>query len=64
MDLNVNLNLSVPGPGDYSLGASLTNATAVYRNSNGASYPYTANGLIDISSSSATTNPTGYYYYL
>ena len=60
----VNLNLSVPGPGDYSLGASLTNATAVYRNSNGANYPYTVNGLIDISSSSATTNPTGYYYYL
>ena len=60
----VNLNLSVPGPGDYSLGASLTNATAVYRNSNGANYPYSVNGLIDINGSSATTNPTGYYYYL
>jgi PKD repeat protein len=57
----VTLNLEVPGPGVYSLGASNVN---LFRNNAGASYPYTIPNLISITSSSATTNATTFWYYL
>ena len=60
----VTLNLSVPGPGNYHIGATPNTNNALYRNSSGANYPYSIAGLIDITSSSATTNPNAYYYYL
>lgn len=60
----VTLNLSVPGPGNYHIGASPNTNNAMYRNTSGANYPYSVAGLIDITSSSATTNPNAYYYYL
>ncbi|MEZ4826755.1 MAG: T9SS-dependent M36 family metallopeptidase [Bacteroidia bacterium] len=56
----ITLNLEVPGAGTYSIGTSFAD---LYRNNAGASYPYTIPGLVSITSSSATTNPAGFYYY-
>jgi PKD repeat protein len=57
----VTLNLVVPGPGTYSVGGT---SVDLFRNSNGASYPYEVPGLLRIFSSSATTGASSYYYYL
>ena len=57
----VTLDLEVPGPGTYSVGGSNVN---LYRNSSGANYPYQVPGLLSIFSSSATTGPQNFYYYL
>ncbi|MCH2023672.1 MAG: T9SS-dependent M36 family metallopeptidase [Saprospiraceae bacterium] len=57
----VNLNLTVPSAGDYNIGG---NNVDLYRNNSGANYPYTLPGYMTINNSSATTSPTGYYYYL
>ena len=57
----VNLNLMVPAAGNYNIGGNNVN---LYRNSSGANFPYTLGGYMTINNSSATTNPTGYYYYL
>ena len=57
----VNLNLMVPAAGNYNIGG---NNVDLYRNNSGAAYPYTLGGYMTINNSSATTNPTGYYYYL
>jgi PKD repeat protein len=55
----VALNIEVPGPGNYSLGGTTIN---LYRNSAGATYPYTIAGLLTITGSSAAT-PSWYYLY-
>lgn len=60
----ITLNLEVPGPGNYHIGATPGANDRLYRNSSGANYPYSINGLVDITSSSANTDPTSYYYYL
>lgn len=57
----VNLNLSVPASGNYNIGA---NNADMYRNRAGASYPYTAAGYMSITSSSSTSAPNDFYYYL
>ncbi|MDP6909534.1 MAG: M36 family metallopeptidase, partial [Flavobacteriales bacterium] len=57
----VDLNIIVPSPGNYNIGG---NNVGLFRNSGGASYPYTIPGYLTINNSSATTSPTGYYYYL
>lgn len=57
----INLNLNVPAAGDYHIGG---NNVDLYRNNNGANYPYTLPGFMTITSSSATTSSTGFYYYL
>ena len=57
----VTLNLKVPAPGLYSIGGSGLN---LFRNNTGPSYPYVIPGVLSMNSSSATTNPTGFYYYL
>lgn len=57
----INLNLMVPAAGDYNIGG---NNVDLFRNSGGSNYPYTLAGYMTINNSSATTNPTGYYYYL
>lgn len=55
------LNFEIPGPGQYSIGGSNVN---LYRNNAGATYPYTINNLISITSSSSTTSPSTFWYYL
>lgn len=57
----INLNLMVPAAGNYNIGG---NNVDLFRNSGGANYPYTLSGYMTINNSSATTNPTAYYYYL
>jgi PKD repeat protein len=57
----VNLNLSVPAAGNYNIGA---NNADMYRNRAGAAYPYTAPGYMSITSSSSTSAPNDFYYYL
>ncbi len=57
----INLNLTVPGAGNYNIGA---NNADLFRNNSGATYPYGAVGYLSITSSSATTAPADYYYYL
>lgn len=57
----VSLNLMVPDSGDYNIG---TNSSNLYRNNSGASYPYTLTNYMSIVSSSSTSNPATYYYYL
>lgn len=55
------LNLDVPAGTDLRLvGPASPN---LYRNDGGIVYPYQIGGLVTINHSSATTNPTGYYYY-
>jgi PKD repeat protein len=51
----------VPAAGNYNIGG---NNVDLFRNSTGSNYPYTLAGYMTINNSSATTNPTGYYYYL
>lgn len=59
VDLNFTL---APGSG-YQLGLQQGSLIEMYRNNSGANYPYSINGLISILSSSASTNPTGFYYF-
>lgn len=53
----VTLNIPLT-PGSYRLGGTQMN---LYRNNSGANYPYSLNGVIDITGSSAGS---AYYYYL
>ncbi|MEM0998644.1 MAG: T9SS-dependent M36 family metallopeptidase [Bacteroidota bacterium] len=54
----VQLGFQVPGPGDYSIGGTGVN---MFRNNDGASYPYTISSLITLTGSSAGPD---FYYYL
>jgi PKD repeat protein len=51
------VNIRVPAPGNYSLGAVAAN---LYRNNAGATFPYRINGLVELNGSSAGTD---FYYY-
>jgi len=57
----VTLNLEVPAPGMYQVGGTSIN---LYRNTNGAEYPYEVPGIVTITGSSATSDPQNFYYYL
>ncbi|WCL81372.1 T9SS-dependent M36 family metallopeptidase [Saprospira sp. CCB-QB6] len=57
----VDLGLEVPGPGNYSLGGT---SIDLFRNNAGANYPYLVPGLLSINSSSATTGPLDFWYYV
>ena len=55
----VQVNLQVPGAGDYSLAG---NDMDLFRNNNGSAvYPYSLAGVVDMVS--ATTTSVGFYYY-
>jgi PKD repeat protein len=56
----INLNLEVPGAGNYAIGGSNMN---MYRNNGGVSYPYTVPNILTMTSSTAGT-PGNFYYYL
>jgi PKD repeat protein len=58
----IQLNLDIPSPGNYELGVAA--GSNLYRNTTGAVYPYTAPGLLSITSSNSTQNPAIFYYYL
>lgn len=54
----IDLNFTIPGPGDYSIGLSQAD---LYRNNAGANYPYELPGVMSIVGSSA--GPDFYYYF-
>ncbi len=56
----VHLSFEIPYPGLYSIGNAGQN---LYRNNNGASYPYAIDGLLSINSSNSAANPLAFYYY-
>ena len=53
IDLPIANGLQLVGPASPGL----------YRNDSGTNYPYTIPGIISIINSSASTDPTGYYYF-
>jgi PKD repeat protein len=55
------LNLEIPGPGNYSIGNA---SIDLFRNNNNVSYPYVIPGILSVNSSSATTDPLGFWYYV
>ncbi|MFO8088100.1 MAG: C25 family cysteine peptidase, partial [Bacteroidales bacterium] len=57
----VNLGFDIPPGTDYELGGPEN--SDLYRNNSGLNYPYTVSDKITIKESSASSNPTGYYYY-
>ncbi|MFC1734298.1 PKD domain-containing protein, partial [candidate division KSB1 bacterium] len=57
----INLDFNIPVGTGYQL-AGPVNAD-LYRNNNGTNYPYAIGNLINITHSSATSNPTAYYYF-
>ena len=56
----VNLNFDIPEKGRYQIGVS--SRSRLYRNTTGASYPYTLNGLVKITGSNSQQNSTTYYF--
>ena len=52
----------MPPGSDHQLGIRGQNS-GLYRNDSGASYPYDIGGLMSITRSSASSDPTGYYYF-
>ncbi len=61
----INLNFNVPIGNDMQIGVangSLQNS-GLFRNNSGADYPYDIASAISLTSSSANTNPLGYYYF-
>jgi len=58
----IDLNIDIQTPGDYQIGVAA--GSDLFRNNSGASYPYTIGGLVSITLSNSTTNPSNYYYYL
>ncbi|MEM7105484.1 MAG: T9SS-dependent M36 family metallopeptidase [Bacteroidota bacterium] len=57
----VTLDLLIPAPGEYSIGGA---SIDLYRNNANTSYPYSIPNVVDLTSSSATTGPLDFYYYL
>ncbi len=55
----VNLNMQVPGSGDYALGGSSVN---LYRNNSSVSYPYSLPNVVTMTGSTAGA-PADFYYY-
>ncbi len=57
----ITLNFNVPAQSNLKLVGPLS--PNLWRNDAGCSYPYNIGNVISIKYSSASTNPTGYYYY-
>ncbi len=57
----ITLDFNIPVGSEYLLAGPLS--PNLYRNSSGLSYPYLVGNLVSITKSTATSDPTGYYYY-
>lgn len=55
------LDLEIPGPGFYSIG---NESIDLFRNNANVNYPYVIPGILSVNSSSATTDPAGFWYYV
>ena len=62
-EFRIELEFNVPMGTDYQLGLSQNSTIRLYRNNSGPSYPYQIPGILSITSSSANTDPFGYYYF-
>ncbi|MEE2954261.1 MAG: hypothetical protein VX347_03720 [Bacteroidota bacterium] len=58
----LNLGFDVPVGNDMQLGIASNNSN-LYRNNSNVSYPYDIASAINITKSSASSNPYGYYYF-
>ena len=61
--IRVNLNFVIQPGKNYQLGLSPSSQVDLFRNDGGTSYPYDLPGKLSIKESSASTNPTGFYYF-
>lgn len=59
----VNLDFNIPQGMGYTLTLNSNSMVSLYRNNSGPNYPYFVNGLVQITSSTANTDPLGYYYF-
>jgi N-acetylneuraminic acid mutarotase len=61
----INLNFEVPIGNDMQLGVSndALQVNGLFRNNSGANYPYNIAEALEITASSANTNPYEYYYF-
>ncbi|MFO8054061.1 MAG: C25 family cysteine peptidase [Bacteroidales bacterium] len=57
----INLNMDLQPGYDYQLAGP--ESPDLYRNSSGLNYPYAVDNIATIKRSSASSDPTGYYYY-
>lgn len=57
----INLDFEIPAGSNYELGGPEN--PDLFRNNAGTSYPYYVSNMATITESSASSNPTGYYYY-
>jgi PKD repeat protein len=57
----ITLNFDLPVQNNLRLAAS--GNASLYRNNAGLMFPYTSTGFFSITGTSATTNPTGFYYF-
>ncbi|MCX6272403.1 MAG: M4 family metallopeptidase [Bacteroidetes bacterium] len=57
----IDLNFDVPQGNDYQLAGPIN--PDLFRNDNGCNYPYLIGSVVSINYSSATQDPTGYYYF-
>ncbi len=58
----ITLDFEVEIGTDYQLGVAMGSSPALFRNNSGAQYPYN-NGVVNITSSSASSAPLDYYYF-
>lgn len=58
----VDINLEIPAGSGYKIG--FPDGSDLYRNDSDPAYPYTFNNLLSITSSTAGSDPFGFYYYL
>jgi len=59
----VSLNFKISPGKNYQLGLASNSTVDLFRNNGGVSFPYDLPGKLSIKESSATTNPTGFYYF-
>lgn len=59
----INLNWTIPAGNNYQLGWAPGSSPNFFRNNDGAVYPYTLNGLVSVTGTSAGTSGFWYAYY-
>ena len=57
------VNMFVPKGTGYTLNAANSTVTGLYRNSAGASYPYSASGVLDITNNTINDKARWYFFY-
>ena len=58
----ISLDMNIPAGEDYQIG--VTSGADLFRNNENIAYPFILNGVVSINKSTASSDPTGFYYYL